>query len=133
MTFTPAKQHLTVRDTTLLISYTGKYQEFSIDELNSLYIGKRKIPYHGLARIILLILLIPLILLCIELESLYWTIGLGLSYALLYVLHDLKTYTLCVQTKTGKRWSLAVKRRDKKRLLAEISDFLDDFYELMKK
>jgi len=135
MTFMPAKQqkHLTVRDTTLLISYTGEYQEFSIEELNSLYIGKKKIPYHGLARIILLIFLFPLIVLCIQLESLYWTIGLALSYALLFVLHDLKTYTLCVRTKTGKKWSLAVRRRDKKQLMAEISGFLDDFYELMKK
>ena len=133
MTFTSTKQHLMVEETTLLINYGGEVREFNISDLNSLYIGKKRIPYHGFARIVLLILLFPLIVLCIQLQSLYWAIGLGLLYALIYLLHNLKTYTLCIRTKTGKKWTLAVKRSDKKQLLAEISGFLDDFYELMKK
>lgn len=133
MTFTPTTQHLIVKETTLLVNYRGEVREFSISDLNSLYINKKRIPYHGFARIVLLILLFPLIVLCIQLESLYWTIGIGLSYVLLYLLHDLKTYTLCIRTKTGKKWNLAVRRNDKKKLMAELSSFLDDFYALMNK
>lgn len=120
-------RYIHVEEPKVIICYAGKADEFDIENIEAIYVTRKRIPYYGVIKFFLVGLLALLVFVFLCTNSFYLIAGLGPAYIFLCVLNNQKTYKLCIRTKTGIKMILPVKRCHKRQLIEEVYDFLEDY------